>query len=104
MKKTRFIGFDKTGNYCCLLKSPLSFEQIKDNLYDLEVDDFIHRSTNWNGCDSLERILTFQGLRLTGRSVDLPQELVFEGEDHDMGHSYQWSFSVTRIAEAVITH
>lgn len=104
MKKNTFIGIDKSGQYCCLLLSHLDFDVIRNNLADLEEDDFAHDCTNWGGCDSQERTLQTKHLELTGRLVRLPHALVYSGTDFDMGRAENWDFEVAAIAETTDQH
>lgn len=98
MKKNVFIGMDKLGK-CCVLESLADFDQLCANSNDLSSDDFIHSSTNWSGCDDIERTLRIKGLQLTKRLIELPQPLFFSGEDHDWGLDYSWLFGVLYIYE-----
>lgn len=96
MDKNLFIGFDESGKYCCLLKTLASMEMIKNNLADLEEDDFVHDSTNWRGCDKTERTLKIMDLEIAGKPLFLPHALVFSGFDYD-DPEYAWEFVVTKI-------
>ena len=107
MKKNTFIGIEKTGKDCCLLLSHLDFDVIRNNLADLEENDFIHECNIWGGCGDYERTiraLQNKNVELTGRVIRLPHALVYEGEDYDMGHAYHWTFEVAVIAEMTDQH
>lgn len=97
MNKNVFLGLDKSGKYCCLLKTLASMEMIKNNLAELDESDFVHDSTNWNGCDETERTLEIKNLEIVGKPLFLPHALIFSGYDYDHGHEYQWEFAVTKI-------
>ena len=99
MKKNVFLGLDGAGKHCCLLYSHLAFDQIRDNIGEVEADDFSHDCTNWSGCDLVDRTLAMRHLKETGRVVHLLENLIYYGEDHDMGHSDRWVFSVSKIVE-----
>lgn len=96
MNKNVFIGLDESGKYCCILKTLASMEMIKNNLDDLEDDDFVHDSTNWLGRDETERTLEIKNLEIAGKPLFLPHALVFSGRDEDY-HGYEWEFVVTTI-------
>ena len=107
MKKNTFIGMDKRGKDCCLLLSHLDFDVIRNNLADLEENDFIHECNTWGGCGDYERTiraLQNKNVELTGRVIHLPHALVYDGEYYDMGHAYHWTFEVAVIAETTDQH
>ena len=99
MKKNVFLGIDTEGKMCCLLYSFLTFDVIKQNLADLEENDFLHDCTNWRGCDRVERTLKIKQIATTGRKVYLPHKLLYAGFDSDMGQIDEWTFEVALIAE-----
>ena len=98
MKKNTFIGMDEFGR-CCVLKSLADFDQLCANANDIVSDDFVHSSTNWSGCDEVQRTLRIKGLELNKRILKLPKPIIFCGRDYDMGHTYPWSFKVLYIYE-----
>lgn len=98
MKKHIFLGANPNGT-CCLLKTLASFEQVVESKNDLNVSDFTHESTNWCGCDKIERTCEKRKVELTGRSIVLEKPLIFKGSDDDMGHVYPWKFEVNKICE-----
>lgn len=97
MKKHTMLGVKDGFKLCCILKCLLPFDQLSDE--DVQADDFIHESTNWNGCDRIERTLDLLKAELTGRGIALPHPIIFYGVDHDMGHEYRWQFTVDEIWE-----
>lgn len=97
MKKHVMLGV--TGNQCCLLISLLSFSSLTPE--EVEASDFIHDSTNWCGCDSIERTLKLKKLVATGNKITLPHHITFHGYDEDWGHTYPWEFRVNEIHEVV---
>ena len=69
------------------------------DLDKLESSDFTHKSTNWCGCDTIERTLALMKMKKTGRYYKLETPLIFMGNDCDCGHVYHWKFEVTEIWE-----
>ncbi len=99
MKKQVFLGIDKNQERCCLLYSLVDFNFLKSHKNDLESNDFTHASTNWCGCDKIERTMEIKNFKKIVKWFELPQPLVFSGSDYDYGNSYSWEFSVKYIAE-----
>lgn len=97
MKRYRTLGVYSPGNTCCILSCLLPFDELDPD--NLESSDFRHSSTNWCGCDSVDRTLAVEHLSLTGREIKLKKPLHFYGEDHDCGHIYPWSMSIDTIKE-----
>lgn len=97
MKKHTFLGLHKSGNSCCVLRCLLPFDALDPETLDRS--DFTHYSTNWCGCDSVERLCEKLGIKPTGRKICLPKAITFRGVDDDMGHSYPWTFEVSEIWE-----
>lgn len=100
MKKHVMLGVYSPGNTCCVLICLLPFDKLEPD--DLEPSDFRHYSTNWCGCDSIERTLELRHLSLTGREFKLKKPLQFHGEDHDCGHVYPWTMLVDTIKEVQV--
>lgn len=97
MKKHIMLGCNKKSGRCCILKCLLPFEQLVPN--ELESSDFEHDATNWCGNDDINRTLSIEHLKLTGRFIPLSNSIRFRGCDYDMGHTYPWTFDVTDIYE-----
>lgn len=97
MQRYKFLGMTADRKTACVLTCLLPFSEL--NAESIDVHDFHHRATNWNGRDSVERTLSLQALRLTGREIKLKTPLVFYGQDSDMGHVHSWTYPVSIIAE-----
>ena len=97
MKKHIFLGVNSARNTCCILKCLLPFDMLIPS--EVEASDFSHSSTNWNGCDSIERTLELENKELTGRKIKLSKPIRFYGVDDDMGHSYSWEVNIDEIHE-----
>ena len=98
MKKHIFLGV-KNGKKCCILNCLLPFDELNKNIDELESSDFEHESTDWCGCDDIERTLKIRNLTLTDRKLTLNKPITFEGYDSDMDHQYHWHFSINEIYE-----
>lgn len=85
------------GSQCCVLTCLLPFEKLIGE--KLSRSDFNHYSTDWNGRDDIERTLSIEKLKPTGRKIELEKPIYFRGYDTDMGHRYDWSFPVLEIWE-----
>lgn len=96
---TKYMMLGVNGNYCCILNCLLPFDEL--DLDKLESSDFTCDSTNWNGCDTIERTLTLMELKKTDRKHELKSPLVYIGNDCDCGHGYPWKFEVTEIWEVI---
>ena len=99
MKHYSYLGVN--GNKCCILNTLVSFSTLKEAVNVLEARDFLHSSTNWNGCDDIERTIELKKIILTGEKLILKTPIIFHGIDYDMGHSYNWHFTVKEIWEVV---
>ena len=97
MKKHVMLGVKDEYGLCCILRCLLPFDQLSAE--DVQSDDFVHDSTNWNGCDRIERTLGILQTEPTGRRIMLNPPVIFCGVDHDMGHEYSWGFTVDEIWE-----
>lgn len=97
MTKHTMLGVN--GNYCCILYCLLPFDEL--DLDKLESSDFMHGSTNWNGCDTIDRTLVLKRLKKTDRKHELKSPLAYKGKDYDCGHEYPWKFEVTEIWEVI---
>jgi len=95
MKKHTMLGVNK--NECCILTCLIPFNNLAPN--EIEASDFVHRSTNWNGRDKIERTLDVVQMKQTGNVIVLDSPIVFRGADKDWGHTYRWSFEVNEIHE-----
>ena len=99
MKKHVMLGVNSKTNQCCELHCLLSFDKLIDQ--QLEASDFKHSATNWCGCDSITRTLSFSNMNQTGRKIVLDDNIVFSGSDFDMGHEYPWKFEIDEIHELI---
>lgn len=99
MIKHIMLGVNSKTNQCCELHCLLSFDKLIGQ--QLEANDFTHRATNWCGCDSIARTLSFSNTKRTGRKIVLNNTIVFNGSDFDMGHEYPWEFEVDEIHELI---
>lgn len=94
------LGVNSQTKQCCILKSSrLTFPQLLSLLKqypDIQLA-FEHSATNWEGRDSTERTLELKRFRRTGRKI--PYTTIIYGADHDMGHTYHWSFLIDEIHE-----
>lgn len=100
MKKNVFLGVGR-GDRCCVLRTFADYNTLSANINSIETDDFVHSSTDWSGCDYLERTLKIEKLKLTGREIMLKTPLIFCGTDNDMGHACDWEFLVRCLVEVV---
>lgn len=97
MKKYKMLGVNTERLTCCILECLLPYDKIINE--DIEASDFTHYSTNWNGCDSIPRTLSYKNLKQTGRKFKLKNKISFNGTDADMGHYYNWTFTIDEIRE-----
>ena len=98
MKKHIMLGV-KNNRLCCVLECLIPFSGLIPG--EIEASDFKHSSTNWSGCDAIQRTIEIMKLKLTGNTISLPSPITFYGEDYDMGHKYPWSFDVNEIYEVI---
>jgi len=98
MDKNTFIGIT-SDDKACILYSIATFDMLSKQIDCIEASDFIHRATNWCGKDEINRTLSLNSYILTGREITLQHQIVFTGIDNDMGHEYEWSINVVKIAE-----
>lgn len=96
MKKYTFLGVNKF-NRCCILYCIVPFDSLIAD--EIEASDFIHSSTNWCGCDDVDRALKIINKVPTGKKIELPKPIVYNGSDYDCGHNYSWRFEVNEIWE-----
>lgn len=96
MKKHIMLGV-KNKQFCCVLECLIPFSGLIQD--QIEASDFNHDSTNWGGCDKIQRTIEIKKLKLTGNIITLQSPITFYGEDHDMGHTYPWSFDINEIYE-----
>ena len=97
MKKYKLLGVNSEELTCYILECLLPYDKIINE--DIEASDFTHSSTGWNGRDSLPRLLSFKNLKQTGRKIKLKNKISFNGTDTDMGHYYNWTFTIDEIRE-----
>lgn len=93
MQKYKMLGVYK--NLCCILECLIPFDKL--DLDNLQTSDFVHSSTDWNGCDYIERTLEKRRYIITGERITLKKPLIFRGVDHDMWHDYEWTFKIEEI-------
>lgn len=96
-KKLVAIGVNRKTQKCTCIYCCATFEQLKENyaLYDKE-----YHSTNWAGCDDIERTLEINNIKLTGNEFAQYEEI--KGVDHDWGHIYDWCFTFDTVREVVL--
>lgn len=99
MNKNVFLGINENGKLCCILQTLATFEQLEAEKEDIESSDFEHDSTDWYGCDRVDRTLQLRGLVKTGREIALEKPITFYGKDYDTGHMYSWRFTIFSIIE-----
>lgn len=97
MKKYTMLGVNTATLSCCLLECLIQFDNL--DVDNLESSDFNHYATNWNGCDSIPRTLSLKNFKQTGNKILLKHPISFTGSDLDMGHSYDWTFTIQEIRE-----
>ena len=97
MKKTIMLGVNSQSHRCCKLSCLLPFDKLVAS--EVEADDFTHSATDWDGSDDIERTLGFLRMKRTGRKITLGKKITFHGTDYDMGHYYNWQFSIDEIYE-----
>ena len=95
MKKHIMLGVN--NNKCCILKCLLPFDALISN--KIESSDFENSCSNWCGCDAIDRTLDIIKMKQTGNVIVLDNPIVFQGQDYDWGHSYEWLFEVKEIHE-----
>ena len=95
MKKYMMLGVN--GLRCCILSCLIPFNNLIPD--EIEASDFNHRSTNWCGYDYIGRTLDMIEMKQTGNVIVLDNPIVFQGQDYDWGHSYEWLFTVNEIHE-----
>ena len=92
--KTVALGVNSKTGKCCVIKSKASYKMLKENydLYKVEYD-----STNWCGCDDVERTLGLRNIKLTDKSFNHKETV--RGTDYDHGHDYPWTFKFDIVYE-----
>lgn len=92
-----YIGVTTKGKGT-ILESDLSPEQVvkRNDKEVLSSLSFTDHSTNWSGCDDIERICDIKNIKLVD-SIKLTKPLKFYGSDYDSGHTYNWSIQVVEI-------
>ena len=88
------LGVNSKTGKCCVIKSKASYKMLKENydLYQVEYD-----STNWCGCDDVERTLGLRKIKLTDKSFNHKETV--SGTDYDHGHDYPWTFKFDIVYE-----
>ena len=88
------LGVNSKTGKCCVIKSKASYKMLKENydLYKVEYD-----STNWCGCDDVERTLGLRNIKLTDKSFNHKETV--RGTDYDHGHDYPWTFKFDIVYE-----
>ena len=88
------LGVNSKTGKCCVIKSKASYKMLKENydLYKVEYD-----STNWCGCDDVERTLGLRKIKLTDKSFNHKETV--RGTDYDHGHDYPWTFKFDIVYE-----
>lgn len=103
MKFHEFLGVNTKTNRVCILNCLCDFDELnKENSKvngNIKSEYFIHRSTNWAGRDDMDRTLKIEGIKPTGRKINLAKPITFEGSDYDCGHNYSWRFTINQIWE-----
>ena len=96
MRKTKIVALavNSSSNRCQYIESMATFDELKN---DFALYNKNFNSTNWCGCDTVERTCREKHLLLTGR--EFKQSIHNSGEDNDMGHSYYWEFNADIIRE-----
>lgn len=82
------------GDKCCVLKSTLSPQDIREHADEMTEEFFEHDCTNWCGCDDIERTKKLMNLATTKVEYIKINPLKFYGTDYDHGHEYPWSVTV----------
>ena len=92
--KTVALGVNSKTGKCCVIKSNASYKMLKENydLYKVEYD-----STNWCGCDDVERTLGLRNIKLTDKSFNHKETV--RGTDYDHGHDYPWTVKFDIVYE-----
>ena len=88
------LGVNSKTGKCCIIKSKASYDMLKENydLYKVQYD-----STNWCGCDDVERTLGLRNIKLTDKSFNHKETV--RGSDYDHGHDYPWTFKFDIVYE-----
>lgn len=97
--KLRYMYLGITpNNKAIILESDLSPEQIvnRNDLGILFGNSFTYYSTNWGGCDDINRVCQLKKIEITD-IILLDEPLTFYGSDYDWGHEYDWSVVVDEI-------
>jgi len=97
MKKYSMLGVSQDNKTCCVLECLLPFSML--NKDEIQASDFHHDSTNWNGCDEINRTMNIRNFKKTGNKIVLNKPITYYGSDSDMGQSYSWSYNVFEIWE-----
>ena len=88
------LGVNSKTGKCCIIKSNASYKMLKEN-YDLYKVEYY--STNWCGCDDVERTLGLGNIKLTDKSFKHKETV--SGTDYDHGHDYPWTFKFDIVYE-----
>lgn len=89
------IGYNSKTKKCCVIKSVATFNMLKQNfdLYNTRIT-----ATNWCGCDEVERTEKILNKKVNWNNGFHYQKAI-QGEDHDCGHCYPWTFEFDMIYE-----
>lgn len=88
------VAINTKTNMCTAIYSEATYDELASNFTKYYKE---YRATNWNGQDQLERTLSLEGVKLTGRSFTYKG--VSKGADNDMGHVYTYEFAFDTVAE-----
>ena len=100
MKKYNYLGVNETIGAACHIRCLLPFEMLDKS--NLEPDDFTHETMNYNGRDTIPRILSLNNLKETGRKLKLNKPLTFTGTYYETNRNNNyWAFEINEIRELI---
>lgn len=96
MKHYHYLGC--FGGYCCVIESLVQITEENS----AEVLPFCKiSSTNWGGCDKIERTLEKENLEFVGDCITLRESYAYMYEDYDNGHRLVGNFRFNRVREVI---
>lgn len=81
-----YLGINTQNNRCCIVKS--------NNPVDVK-----YSAESWGGSAPVDFTIERRGFVLIGEQSMLESPVTIKGEDFDMGHTYNWTFTFDAMQE-----
>ena len=94
MKHYHYLGC--YGGYCCVIESLIRLTE--ENSAEVLPFCKIH-STNWGGCDNIDRTCEKENLEIVGDYIYLTESYTYMYEDNDNGHRWVGNFRFNKLQE-----